>query len=92
MISFFIKDLCSEIQIIYAFIIGIFSGIISSSIEIAIFFLVIVELFIFLETKYFPKKYLFEIRFVITCSYILGWMFGRWIYYGNIGFTHYYDI
>ena len=87
------KNLPIIIQFLISLISGIIFGMLAHSIELSLFTLIIMEVVIFAETQFLStnETYIFELRFVLTCTYLLGWILGRWLYYDELGFEKYYD-
>lgn len=79
-------------QVVFSFVIGLFLGPYSNSLELLILLMVLTESLAyytsFLYNKEFPN---FLERLAINCMYLMGWVVGRWLVMGETGFEYYMD-
>lgn len=76
-------------DVFLSFLLGIFFGYFSTSLELTIVYIFVFEFFVFITTFFLSSKYTLEIRFIINCSYFLGWLLIKYVYFQEHGFWFY---
>lgn len=84
--DFLLPKYTDYVQIIIFFCIGLFSGPISNGLIYLIISILIWEALIIWVTDRLKPGYKFATRIALNVSFIVGWLLGRWLYLGYIGY------
>ena len=85
----FLKNRGEIFQVILSFAFGLFVGSYALSLELSIIFLLINEIIVFIYSSLFSKRDRLIVRLSATCSYLLGWILGRWLITDETGFENF---
>lgn len=76
------------LEIVVAFVIGLFFGPLSSGFIYFLISIIVLELFAFYTTRKLPEGYKWYMRVVINLAGIIGWILGRWLVINETGVEH----
>uniref|UniRef100_A0A6C0AEB7 Uncharacterized protein n=1 Tax=viral metagenome TaxID=1070528 RepID=A0A6C0AEB7_9ZZZZ len=74
--------------ILFSLFMGLIFGPLSICIEYSLIFLVLYEIFIFaISSDYGHEK--ISYRILLNIFYLIGWIWGRWLYLNSTGIEHF---